>query len=374
MAQKTTISGMQMGLLLFPVIVATADLIIPTITTKYAGRDMWLSPVCASIIGFLTVYLIFKLHEFYPKQTIIQYSTQIVGAIPGKIVAFIIWYDILYTNGNILRLYGEFIVGSFLFKTPLVVVMASILLLCAFTIRAGLEVLARAAQILVPLLFLFYMVVVLLMIPFMKTENFFPVLEHGFIPVLRGAITPQGWFSEVILFSFLAPFLPGQAKGMKAGFVTVIFAAMALFSLNLSALLILGGEVGAMTYPFYTAIQMISYADFFENFDAVVIAIWVAGAFVKMSMFYYSLSLGTAQLMGIDDYRPLVFPLGLLLILFSFWTAPDMSTLSSNIEKTAGFQTSLIFSFLPLLLYIVAQLRMKHRSKTGNTYAADLKK
>ncbi|GED71776.1 germination protein [Brevibacillus reuszeri] len=374
MTEKTTISEMQMGLLLFPVIVATADLIVPAITTKYAHRDMWLSPVCASVIGFLTVYLIYKLHALYPGQTIIQYSTQIIGDIPGKIVGLIILYNLLYSDGNILRLYGEFIVGSFLYKTPLFVVMGSMILLCAFTIRSGIEALARAAHLLVPLLFLFYMGIVILMLPFMKAENFFPVLENGFIPVLRGAIAPQGWFSEVILFSFLIPFVSHEKKGMKTGFVIVSIAAVSLLSLNLSALLILGQEVGTMTYPFYTAVQMISYADFFENLDAIVIAIWVAGAFVKISMFYFALTLGTAQWVGMEDYRLLVLPLGLLLMIFSYWTAPDLSSIVSNIGKTIGFQTTGIFSVFPLLLYMIAQLRMRYGSKTGKSFAADSKK
>lgn len=364
MSEKTNISEMQMGFLLFPVIVATADLIVPAITTKYAERDMWMAPVIASLIGFLTVYLIFRLHALYPGQSIIQYSSQIVGTVPGKIVTFLILFNFLYSNGNILRLYGEFIVGSFLFKTPELMVIGSITLLSAFTIRAGLEVLARTAQVLVPLLAVFYMGVVFLMIPFMKPENMFPVLAHGFLPVVRGAFTPQGWFSEVILFAFLVPYVASYQKSMRTGMNTVLGAMIALFCLNLSALLILGQEVGTMTYPFYTAVQMISYADFFENLEVVIIAVWVAGAFVKISVFYYALSLGTAQWLGLDDYRPLVFPLGFLLVVFSFWTAPDMATLSSNIGKVVGFQNSVIFTLIPLLLFVIAQIRFKQKSKT----------
>ncbi|MGG1661066.1 GerAB/ArcD/ProY family transporter [Brevibacillus sp. NRS-1366] len=363
MSEKTNISEMQMGFLLFPVIVATADLIVPAITTKYAERDMWLSPVLASLMGVLTVFLIFRLHALYPRQSIIQYSSHIVGVIPGKIMAFLILYNFLYSNGNILRLYGEFIVGSFLSETPLLVVIGSITLLCALTVRTGVEVIARTAQVLVPVIVFFYMGILCLMIPFMKVENMFPMLAHGFTPALRGALTPQGWYSEVILFSFLVPYVSDYQKGMRTGMATVLCAMFALFFLNLSALLILGPEVATMTYPFYTAIQMISYADFFENVDAIVIAIWVAGAFVKITMFYFALSLGTAQWLGLDDYRPIVFPIGFLLVLFSFWTAPDMSTLSSNIGKMVGFQSSGISSGIPLLLFIIALLRSKYKSR-----------
>jgi spore germination protein KB len=359
MSVKGNISAVQMGMMVFPVIVATADLLVPAITAKYAERDMWISPLWASLIGYLTVYLVYYLHSYFPGQSIIQYSPKIIGVIPGKVVGFIVLYDLLYSNGNILRQYGEFIVGSFLFETPLIVVIGTIALVCAMTVRAGIEVLARAAQVFVPIVVLFYLVLLILMIPFMKVENIFPVLANGVTPSLLGAVTPQGWFSEFILFSFLLPFVTDRERGMRMGISTVVATTIALFAINISTLLVLEGEVSHTTYPFFTAVQIISFADFFENLDSVVMAIWVSGAFIKISVFYFALAIGTAQWLKMDDYRPIVFPLGFLLVVFSFWTAPNLSELSTNIGKIAGFQTTSVFTCIPLLLWIIAKLRRR---------------
>lgn len=365
MSEKSSISAAQMGIMVFPVIVATADLLVPAITAKYAERDMWLSPIWASLIGYLTVYIVYRLHSFFPGESIIQYSPRIIGFLPGKAAGFIILYDLLYSDGNILRQYGEFIVGTSLFQTPLFVVIGSIMLVCAFTVRAGIEVLARAAQVFVPIVVIIYFGLLLLMIPFMKTETIFPILAHGLPPSILGALNPQGWFSETILLSFLLPFVFDRERGMRTGIITVFTAMLALFAINLSTLLVLGGEVAYIAYPFYTAIQMISFADFFENLDSVVIAIWVAGAFIKISVFYFALAVGTAQWLHLDDYRTVVFPLGLLMVVFSFWTAPNLSELSSNIGKIAGFQTTLVFTCIPLLLIIIAYLRARRRAHSN---------
>ncbi|MFK4998586.1 GerAB/ArcD/ProY family transporter [Bacillus sp. N9] len=56
----------------------------------------------------------------------------------------------LHTTGGIARDYSEFIVTSFLLKTPQIVVIGSMLLLCAFCIYGGVEVLARVGQLLLP--------------------------------------------------------------------------------------------------------------------------------------------------------------------------------------------------------------------------------
>ena len=52
-------------------------------------------------------------------------------------------------------------------------------------------------------------------------------------------------------------------------------------------------------------------------------AIWVVGAFVKISVFYYVAALGTAQWLNLSDYRPVVWPLGIIIVEFSFWSLPN---------------------------------------------------
>ena len=58
-------------------------------------------------------------------------------------------------------------------------------------------------------------------------------------------------------------------------------------------------------------------------------AIWVVGAFVKISVFYYVVALGTAQWLNFSDYRPVVWPLGIIIVEFSFWSLPSTVELSS---------------------------------------------
>ena len=62
-------------------------------------------------------------------------------------------------------------------------------------------------------------------------------------------------------------------------------------------------------------------------------AIWVVGAFVKISVFYYATVLGTAQWLNLSDYRPVIWPLGILMIVFGFWSMPNSMDLERfNLE------------------------------------------
>lgn len=87
--EKGKISSFQMALMIVPTIIATAILIVPSITGKFAGRDMWISPILASLNGFFTAFLMYRLHKIYPNKTFIQYSEHIIGRIPGKVLGFV---------------------------------------------------------------------------------------------------------------------------------------------------------------------------------------------------------------------------------------------------------------------------------------------
>ena len=65
---------------------------------------------------------------------------------------------------------------------------------------------------------------------------------------------------------------------------------------------------GWFSVPFSTAVQYINIADFFTHLESLVMAFWIMGAFIKMAVLLYILSLGIAQWLNLSDYRPLVFP------------------------------------------------------------------
>jgi spore germination protein KB len=76
-------------------------------------------------------------------------------------------------------------------------------------------------------------------------------------------------------------------------------------------------------------------------------------------MHYYIAVVGTAQWLGMKSYKPLVFPLGFLLLVLSVWIAPDLQALSGFLGTSFAFYALAIRFMIPLLLYGVALLRKK---------------
>lgn len=357
--EKGKISALQMAMLLYPTIIATAILSMPAISAKYAGNDLWISPIISSVIGFLTVYIAVRLHHMYPGKTAIQVCEDIIGRIPGKVIGFIILFFYIETTGTITRSYSEFIVSSFLFKTPQIIVISLMVLLCAFCIHGGLEVLGRAAQLLFPLLVLPIFAAILFLAKDFEFGNILPILEKGIVPPLKGSVAPAGWFAEFFLIAFLLPFLSDKKKGMKYGMMTVLGVTVSIVIVNLIVLFVLGATTANKLYPLMNVVRYAKLAGFFENMEAVVMAVWIVGAFVKISVFYYAGVLGTAQWLNLSDYRPIIWPVGIFVVQSSFWAEESMMDITRYILVGFPFYSIFVQVIIPALLLMIAFFRRK---------------
>ncbi|MFC0214952.1 endospore germination permease [Paenibacillus chartarius] len=353
------INASQMAVIMHPAISSTALLSAPAIIARHADRDMWLSPLWGSLIGMLSVYIACRLNRLYPSETAIQYYERILGKFAGKLLGLVFLMFLLHITGIIIRQYGEFVVSTFLTETPIVVIIVSMMIVCAYAVRCGLETIARSAQIIVPVVGLLFIVIVAMLIPDMKVTKLLPMLENGLWPSLKGALFPAAWFSEFTLVSFLLPHISDRQHAWKWGLASVVSVSFIFILTAASSLMLFGGITSALPYPVLLLARYISLADFLSHVESIVMAIWVAGLFIKITFFYYILAAGTAQWLDMTDHRPLVMPLALLLVVFSLWSGKSFGEISLFLATAAPFYVMLMLVLVPLLLLAIALLR-KH--------------
>jgi spore germination protein KB len=235
---------------------------------------------------------------------------------------------------------------------------------CSFAVRGGVEVIGRLAQMIVPVVIIMILIIIILLIPDMEVENMFPIMEKGIMPSLMGSMIPQGWFSEFLLIAFLLPYVADRNKAKKWGMISVIAVMLTLSFINIAVLFVLGGLTAGFIYPAMSAVRYISIADFLEHLESIVAALWVSGVFLKITVFYYALVLGTAQWLKLSDYRPLIFPMGFLMLSFAVWSAPNLMELTHYLGGSSVFYRLSMLVALPLILLFIAKWRK--RAKNSN--------
>ncbi|WP_374724336.1 GerAB/ArcD/ProY family transporter [Calidifontibacillus erzurumensis] len=366
MIDKGKISAFQLAMMMIPTIFATGILLVPAITVKHAKQDLWISPIWASVIGFFLVYILYQLHEMYPNKSLIEYSEILVGKMFGKLIGFIYVVFYLHINGIIIREYAEFVVGTFLVKTPIFVVMGMMILVCAISVYGGIEVLGRMAEIILPFVVFFFFFIIITLLKDLDYHQIFPIFGYGIKPSLLGSIVPQGWYSEFLLVSFLFPFVHDRQNGLKFGMFSVVSVTILLVIVNLAAYMLYGKLTGAFTYPIMVAVRYVSIGDFFEHLEAIVMAIWVAGTFIKISVFFYINVISISQWLKLSDYKPLVLPTAFLLVLLGWWSATSLEELSNFLGTTGAFYLISFQTLIPLFLFCLAKFRNHRKRKKGD--------
>ncbi|MFB5673394.1 endospore germination permease [Paenibacillus terreus] len=364
MLEKGKISAFQMGLMMYPAVLASGYLVLPTVTAQYAQNDLWLTGVLAALTGIITVFTVTRLHELFPGQTVVQYSEQIVGKIPAKMIGLVFITTNLHATGGITRQYAEFVTGNYLYKTPMFIIMASMILLCAFAVRGGVETMTRSTVIFLPI-FLSPVLFLVLLIPDLDFKAILPVLSHGVTPVIKGSFAMMGWCSELFLMTFFLPTLTDPEKGRKWGYISLISIVLFLTYSNIMALLLLGPALRDKVYPLLIAFRYVNVGTFLENLEALLLAMWVVGAFLQVSIFLYAATISVAQCFRLADYRSIVFPLGLFSLLISIWDIPNFPVFAFMVRMAVPFHILSTNLFIPLLLLAVAVLRKQGISGKG---------
>lgn len=358
LTEKGKVSVIQLAFMIFPAILATSILSVPGITMHYAGHDMWISPIWASLVGLATIGISLGLERLYPGKTIMQSSTLIVGWFPGKLFGLMYLGFLPHLTGLIIRGYGEFIASNALPKTPLFVIMGTMVVVCVINVRLGIEVVGRTSQVFVTLVVVLLCLIFVLLTKELKPEEMLPFMEKGILPSLKGAVAPAAWFSEYIVLAFMLPYV-NRKKGLtKTMLFSLLFTTVAMMVTNLICLFLIGDLTDSFAYPVMIAARYITIADFLQHIESIIIAIWIFGIFVKISVFLYIFATSTAEWFGLNDYKPVVAPLAFLCMVFAYWIVSDTASAANLVSSSANVYTLVLLLVFPAILYGIALLKM----------------
>ncbi|HEY3367856.1 MAG TPA: endospore germination permease [Symbiobacteriaceae bacterium] len=359
-APAERISALQGAMLIANTILPTAILFLPATAAAQAKEDAWLSPLVAAAGGMGLAWIHTALALRFPGQSLIQLAVQAAGGVLGKLVGFCYLWWWLHITAVILREFAEFMTIGVAPTTPISVFILVILALCAYAVRHGIEVLARANEPILAAMTVSLLMLVGLVASKMRLDNVMPFLADGLGPVLKGAVAPVSWMGEVVtalmaVFPYLAK--PKEARPVAMG--GLLFTGVILSVIGF-ATLAAAGVHATMTarVPTLLIARLIEMGDTAERMEPLFVAIWVSGNFVKISIFYYSLCQGIAQWLGLQDYRPLVLPAFTLVAPLSLMIFEDSAQMSSFLDKTWPPYAIVLFELgFPALLLLLTLMR-----------------
>lgn len=359
MLEKGKINAGEFHILVIVFTIGTSILVLPATLAKFAKQDAWIASVLTICISLCFIFIYNQLSSLYPSMTFVEISDKIFGKWLGKISALLYLYYFFLLSASLTRQMGDFFTTQVMVETPIQIIMMMFLLTSLMGVRLGLEVISRTAVIFIPWIIVMLFILFVLLLPETKFENIQPIFEGGMKPIVMGVYQNLGVpYLELPIFLMIAPYVTEKLKMKKAFYFGTLIGGFLLSILVIYCILVLGTDMTArQAYPTYILGKKISIGDFIERIEVIVAIIWIFTIYLKLTICYYGVALGLAQLFGLRSYQILTFPLAILLLAFSIIINPDVVYFRYSVSKMWSPYSLTICFFLPLLLLVVGKVR-----------------
>jgi spore germination protein KB len=353
------ISGRQGVFLLVMAVLPTSILFLPHMIYKGARQDSWLSVLFLTFFGLAAGEVIARLGRRFPGQTVVEYGRTLLGPLPGFALGLLYAGFFIYINAFVVRELAEMMTANFYEETPVAVFVAGIVLFVVYVVRCGLEVLARVNDMILPLVLGMLALLGLVVIPAVRPEHFFPVLEEGFLPAVKGALPGGVFFAESFVMLMLTPSLARPAEVRAVVAKGVLFLGLLQLLVVVAVTGVLGENAAHLLYPVLNVARLIRPSRFLTNVDPLVLLPWLMGGLLKVAIFHYCATLAAARLFRAGGFGAAAVVCGAVLGVLAVILWENVLELADQIARVVPPFFLSIQVGIPLLLLLAAVVKRK---------------
>ena len=287
---KEKISTIQIGSILWSLMLSACIGIVPYIVFYMLKQDGWIALIFSFLIGFLILSLYLYIWNKYPDKNIFEKINYIFGNKIGNII------NRLYISSNLymacIYFYSmiNFVASQYLIKTPLLFITLIFSIPIIYLIIQKLEVIGRALfifWILGTLLFILTFIGLFFQLDFSKL---LPIGESGLFNIIKTGFIKLP-YTNFILFLFMS--IPKDSVIDKdklnkrsyifytLGFLVIIFGCIIFITS-------LGGELSKIyQYSEFQVLKRVSLVGFVERIESTLSLRWVLYMFITCIMALY---------------------------------------------------------------------------------------
>ncbi len=339
---------------------ATTNILVPTVIASLSGRDSWITVLFSTMLAILIVTFSFYLATRMGGRNIIQYSITELGRWAGGLVAFFYTSFFILQSAMTVRNFRTIMLTAFYKETPDIIFKFFTMVVIMYAVANGLELVGRLNEILLPLRVAILALVGAMAAGDVDLSEFTPVLADGPEPVLSGSLRLVVYAAQgALVFLMLYPLI--NKKG--SNYLKLSLAVASLGPMLMVGAMFIGifgvWESSNNRFVALELVRNINIADFAQNLDALIMAIWYSSVVAKLAILVYLSCLSLSQWFNLETYRPLLPPLLVLLIALSkiVYIGPEDMIYNITQVEPGWNLTALLFIPLFLLLFIFIRRR-----------------
>lgn len=320
-------------------------------------HDGWLALIAALVLSIPIALSYAVLSNQFPGKNLVQINDLIYGPYLGKLISIsyiMIFLSLVSLN---LRFFSDFLITYIMPETPIWAILIILTFVCAWAVRGGIEVIARCSFVIVAIASIIILSTTVLMLGDMELKNFLPIFDLPLKDFIHGVhIIFSIHYLEIVAFLMVMAYVnkSNQVKfSMLAGLVLGAFSILILEVRNIA---VLGRVSEIVSSPSFITVRYLSVAEVFTRMEMLVAIMLIMTVFLKVSILYYGVVIGTAQILKLRTFVPLVIPIGIIAIILAMISV-DSSMEMFDLGKNFWPIFIVPFLLVPVLSLLIARIR-----------------
>ncbi len=352
------IGPLQGVILVYAVLTAMLFLQYPVYLISAGGPAAWQVALVVTGAALALFLPTAALARRFPGQGLAEISEQVAGPMLGSLFTLSVAAWLFFAAAVTVRNFTETFIVAILPTTPPSVLTVVTVLCALYASYRGLEPLARAAQVLFPLIAAGVFLVILFSLPRAEVSRLYPLWGNGLQTTLNAGIAYAGMGAEAILLLVLG-YGFREGKGVsRSGFLAILLFGLSA-AVTVAVLVMIFGAPDAADQPFpmFNLARLVYLGGFLQRTEALLVMFWFFAAAVRVSALFHGTVVSLAGTLGLPYYRPLVFPLAVVLMAVSM-LPPDFISIV-RLDRDWIRPLAVYVLLVPVLLLTLALVRRK---------------
>ncbi|EXX88879.1 spore gernimation protein [Paenibacillus darwinianus] len=376
-ANRFVISPRQSASIVASTIFGVGVLTLPRTTTEIAGESGWLSTVLGACLAMVPMLFLSLLARMFPGKSIVRLGAELFSPVRriwiGKILILpFLSLMVAYwtaTTGMVARIFGEVVTAAVLPRTPVEVIIGTMLLTGFILVMHDIETVARVNEILLPLIVVPILLISLFSYQSARLDNLFPLFAVDWMSIMRSSLTSTAAYLGFEVFTlFMSHAEPSRAM-VRANLTGIAIPGFMYTLIVISGISVFGvDELKQLVWPTLELVKTTEMPGLvLERTESLFIGVWVTAVFTTVGTMYFTLTMLLKEMLGLRTHRWIA----LAMLPALYWVALRPQNIKDlfDWQDITGNYGSFYLLSMPILFWLIAQMRPSVRRRNRSAAA-----
>ena len=360
MQNKNTISNQQIKALLITTVIGVGILSLPSDLAMILNTSGWMVIVLGGLIILPFVFMMDRLFKLYPGKSFFQIGRIVMHPIIFNIILLVMLsYSILLLS-YAFRIFAEVIKAYLLETTPIEIIVLTMVVAITYVARSKLEVIARVAVMIYPIILGFIIFLILVNLPNADFTNIYPLLDIEYKEIPRGIMAVIFSYAGYEILLLALPNSEDKDNSFKycmRGILMVVGVYLIVFFVTLSQYGI--HQLQREIWPTIAVIKEVDLPGYFlENLDGIVMAAWVMVIYGTMGPFLHTSGIILGDIFRTKNHE--LFIPALVPIIYSIALLPDnLIETNTVMGRILNYFAIISILIIPTTIFIFAYVKRR---------------